>query len=200
MTVQGIQGRHHVSARFREITGIVLLAAGMVLVGYGLFFPARAALTEILLQRAFGAARADEIAPRPWPWAAIRPVAGLEISRHAVSLIIVDGENNGALRLGPRHVRGTAQPGRYGHSVVIGNASQFSFLQHIRIGELIDIERPGGARKPYIVVEKKIVDLRKNRIRIEPEGDTLSLVGPYPPSGTPDRSRRFVVTAIADRP
>lgn len=200
MTAGRMQRRSPVSARSREIAGIVLLAAGMVLVGYGLYFPARAALAEILLQRAFAAAGEDEMAPRPWLWADIRPVAGLEVSRHEVSLLIVEGSNDGSLALGPRHVRGTAMPGQYGHSVVFGTVSQFSFLQRIRIGDLIDIERPGGAVKPYIVVEKKIVDLRKNKIRLEPQADILSLVAPYPLSGTSDRTRRYVVTAIADRP
>ncbi len=200
MTAGRMQRRSPVAVRFREIAGIVLLAAVMVLVGYGLYFSARAALTEILLQRAFAATGDDEVVPRPWLWAETRPVAGLAASRHDVSLLIVEGGNGRSLALGPRHVRGTAMPGQYGHSVVIGNVSQFSFLQHLRIGELIDIERPGGAIKPYIVVEKKVVDLGRNKIKIEPQADILSLVAPYPLNGPADRVLRYVVTAIADRP
>jgi len=186
--------------RRREIAGIVLIAAGIVFTGYGFYIPAKAALAQVLLERAWSAATPTGPAPRPWPWADTRPVARISVPDHEVSLIVLAGAHGRALPFGPGHVDGTAEPGRPGHSVVAAHRdTHFAFLRYLRIGETIEVERPGGGRIRYVVVEKDVLDVRKQTIRLDPSGDVLSLVTCYPfTDWDPGGPLRYVVTAIAD--
>jgi sortase A len=187
-------------ARLREVAGIVLIAAGLVLAGYGVFIPARAALVQVLFERAWAAAPRDGPAPRPWPWADTRPVARISVPKHEVSLIVLAGKQGAALPFGPGHVAGTSLPGEPGHSVVAaGSGSRLTFLRSLRIGDRIEIERPGGSKANYVVVEKDVLDVRKTKIALEPSADILTLVTCYPFSDwNPRGPLRYVVTAVAD--
>jgi len=52
--------------RAREVADIVLLAVSFVLIGYGLFIPAKAVVAQVLLERAWMVAPKDGKAPKPW--------------------------------------------------------------------------------------------------------------------------------------
>jgi len=186
--------------RRREIAGIVLIAVGVVFIGYGVYIPAKAALAQVLLERAWSAAPLVGPVPRPWPWADTRPVARILVPRHKVSLIVLAGAHGRALPFGPGHVDGTAEPGRPGHSVVAAHRdTHFAFLWYLRIGETIEVERPGGGKISYVVVEKDVLDIRKQTISLDPSGDVLSLVTCYPfTDWDPGGPLRYVVTAIAN--
>lgn len=188
--------------RMREIIGIVLIAAGLVLAGYGLFIPAKAALAQMLLERAWAAAPAHGAAPRPWPWADTRPVARISLSRHQVSVIVLASADGRSLPFGPGHVAGTALPGGLGHSVVAAyRDTHFAFLKDVRIGDRIDVERPGGLEIGYVVVEKNVLDVRKQDIVLDPGADVLTLVTCYPfTDWDPSGPLRYVVTAVAAPP
>ncbi|MBO6521633.1 MAG: class GN sortase [Rhodospirillales bacterium] len=185
--------------RKREITGIVLIAIGLVLAGYGLYIPAKAALAQELLERAWAAAPAHGAAPRPWPWADTRPVARISAPRLEVSLIVLSGAHGRSLPFGPGHVDGTALPGEPGHSVVAAHRdTHFAFLKDTRIGDRIDVARPGGRETGYVVVEKSVLDTRKEKIRLDPGADILTLVTCYPfTDWNPGGPLRYVVTAVA---
>lgn len=187
------------SRRLREITGITLIAAGVVLAGYGLYIPAKAALAQELLERAWAAAPAYGAAPRPWPWADTRPVARILVPRQQVSLIVLAGAHGRSLPFGPGHVDGTAFPGEHGHSVVAAHRdTHFKFLKDIRIGDRIEVQRPGAMETAYVVVEKIVLDVRKQNIVIDPAADLLTLVTCYPfTAWNPGGPLRYVVTAVA---
>ncbi|WNJ99649.1 class GN sortase [Thalassospiraceae bacterium LMO-JJ14] len=188
------------STRLQEIAGIVLIAAGLVFAGYGYYLPAKAALARLLVARAWEAAPGDGPAPRPWPWADTRPVARIGMPKRDVSVLVLAGGHGPALPYGAALVDGTATPGGPGHSVIAASRErQFAFLRHIRIGDPIEVERPGGVKVAYVVVEKKILDVRKQKIEIEPAADFLTLVTCYPFSDwNPKGPFRYVVTAVAD--
>ncbi len=186
--------------RLREITGIGLIAAGLVFAGYGVSIPAKAALALVLLERAWRVAPLHGSAPRPWPWADTRPVARISVPKLDVSLIVLSGEHGGSLPFGPGHVGGTSYPGEPGHSVVAAHRdTHFAFLRLIRVGERITVERPGEVRTTYTVVEKDVLDVRRQKIALDPMSDLLTLVTCYPfTDWNPRGPLRFVVTAVAD--
>ncbi len=186
--------------RIREITGIGLIAVGLVFAGYGMYIPAKAALAQILLERAWRAAPLYGPAPRPWPWADTRPVARISVKKHDVSLIVLSGAHGRSLPYGPGHVGGTSYPGKPGHSVIAAHRdTHFAFLRLVRIGERITVERPGEARTTYTVVEKDVLDVREQKIALDPTADLLTLVTCYPfTDWNPGGPLRFVVTAVAD--
>lgn len=185
--------------RRHEIAGIVLLAAGLVLAGYGLYIPARVALAQMLLQRAWAATPANGSVPRPWPWAGTLPVARIVVPKHEVSLIVLNSNGGKSVPFGPVVVDGTAAPGAPGHSVVVAQGEDhFAFLRNLRIGDDLSVERPGGAKAMYVVVEKDVIDVRKQKITVDHTVDILSLVTCHPfTNWNPAAPLRYVVTAVA---
>jgi len=169
------------------------------MVGYGLFIPAKAALAQVLLERAWVAAPMDGgAAPKPWPWADTKPVARIRIEDLNVSEIVLSGAHGRSLPFGPGHVDGTSELGRPGHSVVAAHRdTHFSFLKDMKIGMTIDIETPGQEFVRYIVVDMKVLDARTETIEIDHTTNTLSLVTCYPfKDWNPGGPMRFVVTAV----
>ena len=71
--------------RAREVADIVLLAVSFVLIGYGLFIPAKAVVAQVLLERAWMVAPKDGKAPKPWPWADTNLIARIKMDDLYVS-------------------------------------------------------------------------------------------------------------------
>ena len=69
----------------REVAGIVLLAVSFVLIGYGLFIPAKAVVAQVLLERAWMVAPKDGKAPKPWPCAYTNLIARIKMDDLDVS-------------------------------------------------------------------------------------------------------------------
>jgi len=182
----------------KEKIGIVLLAVGLVLVGYGVYIPAKATLAQVLLERAWVAAPKDGAAPKPWPWADTRPIARIKVKDLNVSEIVLAGAHGRSLPFGPGHVDGTSEPGRPGHSVVAAHRdTHFSFLQDVKIGMAIDVEAPSEQFARYIVVDMEILDARTETIEIDHATNTLSLITCYPfKDWNPGGPLRYVVTAV----
>ena len=184
--------------RAREVADIVLLAVSFVLIGYGLFIPAKAVVAQVLLERAWMVAPKDGKAPKPWPWADTNPIARIKVDDLDVSEIILAGAHGRSLPFGPGHVDGTSEPGRPGHSVVAAHRdTHFSFLKNIKIGMAISVELPGGQSSNYVVVDMRVLDARSETIVINHATNTLSLVTCYPfKDWNPGGPMRYVVTAI----
>lgn len=184
-------------ARMREKAAVALIAAGLVLVGYGAYIPIKAQVAQVLLQRAWAAAPKDGPAPRPWPWADTWPVARIEVPKLDASAIVLEGAHGRSLPFGPGHVEGTAAPGLPGHSVVAAHRdTHFAFLRHVGIGQEIWVERPGGAKSRYVVVDLRVLDTRKETIYVDDSLDILTLVTCYPfTDWEPGGPLRYVVTA-----
>ncbi len=54
---------------------ITLVVGGSLLLGSGLYLPAKAALAQVLMRQAWSETEFDPV--RPWPWAETWPVARL---------------------------------------------------------------------------------------------------------------------------
>lgn len=177
--------------------GAVLIGVGLGLAAWGAYIPAKAALAQVLLQRAWAAAPTDGSAPPPWPWADTRPVARISAMGGSVQAIVLAGADGRTLAFGPGHIDGTALPGRPGHSVVAAHRdTHFGFLRNLGVGAEITVEVPGGGKVVYTVVDARVIDARIETIALEPMGDVLSLVTCYPfESAVPNGPMRYVVTA-----
>ena len=180
---------------------VVLAAAGLGLFAWGAYIPAKAWAAQVLLERAWERARSDptssEIPPRPWPWADMAPVARIGIERLGARNIVLSGADGSTLAFGPGHVDGTALPGQLGHSIVSAHRdTHFAYLKDARIGDLIRVERPSGATSGYRIVERRVIDTRKEQVALHPEADLLTLITCFPfEDWTPGGPLRLIVTA-----
>ena len=179
----------------------LLSLSGLALAAKAAWIPAKAALAQVLLSRAWEAAEAGETRPRPWPWADTWPVARLTLPEGA-ELIVLAGASGRTLAFGPGHLDGSARPGDGGNVVLAGHRdTHFRPLAAVAPGEELRLEAPGGALRRYAVVAAEVVDERDVRALAPSDDDRLTLVTCWPfdavEAGGP---LRYVVTAVATTP
>ncbi|MGO1080839.1 hypothetical protein ACTOWL_35275, partial [Inquilinus sp. CA228] len=88
-----------------RFVALLLVLAGLVLAGQGLWIHAKAMLAQVLLDRAFAETLATGRAVKPWPWADTWPVARIDLPRLGESAIALAGASGQALAFGPGHVQ-----------------------------------------------------------------------------------------------
>jgi sortase A len=134
----------------RFIAAFVLVLAGLILFGQGVYIHAKALLAQVLLQRAFDQTIASGHATKPWPWADTWPVARIEVKRIHASAIALAGSSGQALAFGPGHVEHTPDAGERGIAVYSAHRdTHFRFLKEVVIGDEIDVTRSDGKTFRY---------------------------------------------------
>jgi sortase A len=187
--------------RALRLTALVLTTAGGALVASALYIPAKAALAQVLLERAWARTQAGEQGVRPWPWADIAPVAVLEVPRLGERSIVLEGASGQAMAFGPGHMVNTPPIGGRGTAVVAAHRdTQFSYLRDVKDGDRIVVETADGRHSAFHVVETRIV--RADASGLDPRdggptGARLALVTCYPFDGVLRGPLRYVV--LADR-
>ena len=166
-----------------------------------LYIPAKAALAQLLLERAWARAQAGETGVRPWPWADIAPVAVLEVPRLGERSIVLEGANGQAMAFGPGHMVNTPPIGGPGTAIVAAHRdTQFSYLRDVKDGDRIIVQTADGRHSAFRVVETRVV--RADASGLDPRdggptGARLALVTCYPFDGVLRGPLRYVV--LADR-
>ncbi len=179
---------------------VTAVAGGTLLLAGGLYLPAKAALAQVLLRRAW-ASTGDHPA-RPWPWARTWPVARLEVPALGVDQIVLAGDEGAALAFAPGHVDGTAAPGEPGNIVLAGHRDTvFAFLGELALGDELRLETADGRRNSYVVASTSVVHETETAV-LDPTAEaTLTLVTCYPFDGArPGGPLRYVVRATGAGP
>jgi sortase A len=186
--------------RFGRAAAAALALAGAGLLADGLWIPAKAALAQQLLERAFAAGRAGGAPVRPWPWADFAPIARLRVPRLGVSVVALSGAAGATLAFGPGHLAGSAAPGEAGNTVLAGHRdTHFAFLQRLRGGDRLRLETPDGRARDYRVVAARVVHERETEWTAPTEDARLTLVTCWPFDALlPGGPWRFVVRADAE--
>jgi hypothetical protein len=107
-------------------TAAALALSGLWLVGDALYMRAKAALAQVLLNRAFAAEIVAGTAVKPWPWADTWPVARIGVPRLKAHAIVLAGGSGQALAFGPGHLERTPEPGEPGTAVYAPTATPIS--------------------------------------------------------------------------
>ena len=181
---------------------LILIGLGAISVSSALYIPAKAALAQVLLERAWAKARAGESSARPWAWADIEPIAEIDVPRLRQRVIVLEGASGAAMAFGPGHMENTAAIGAPGTAVVAAHRdTQFSFLGELKQGDVIAAVTADGRRNSFRVAETRIVPADASGIDPEdggPSGSRLVLVTCYPFSGVLHSPLRYVVLADRD--
>ena len=187
--------------RALRLAAFALLSAGTALVASALYIPAKGALAQVLLERAWARALAGETDARPWPWADISPVAVLEVPHLKQRSIVLEGASGEAMAFGPGHMINTPPIGARGTAVVAAHRdTQFRYLKDVAEGDRIVAQTSDGQHSAFRIVETRVV--RADASGIDPDdagptGARLALVTCYPFDGVWHSPWRYVV--IADR-
>ena len=195
----------HVPSGAGRRRGWPLWLAGLLIVvavwhfGSGLYIHAKAALGQVLLERAWTRAQAGEPQAPPWPWADTWPVARLTAPAHGRDLIVLAGATARTMAWGPGHLHGTASPGAPGLAILGGHRdTHFRFLEELSPGDILRVETADGEDLAYRVAGTAVVDHRDVTFRIDPARSSLALVTCWPFDAiTPGGPLRYVVQADA---
>ena len=158
--------------------GLLLLGLGSVAQGSWIF--SKALLAQVLLRRAWAAARAGDERARPWPWADTWPVARLLSPAHGVDLVVLEGATGSSIAFGPGHIQGSAAPGAEGNVALAGHRdTHFRFLERLEPGEPLWLESTNGTVQRYEVESESVVDEHDTQL-LQAAGQWLTLVTCYP--------------------
>jgi sortase A len=183
--------------RWRRVIIAALTLLGAALLAAGFWLPAKAALAQHLLNRAWEATRDDHRAiARPWPWADTWPVARLTLPG-GEPLTVLAGASGRNLAFAPALLDGSAPLGAPGVTVIAGHRdTHFRALERLKLGDEIRLERPDGVALTYAVTAVHIVDAGREALRLDTDKSVIALVTCWPFDAlTPGGPLRYVAMA-----
>ncbi|MFN7128505.1 MAG: class GN sortase [Brevundimonas sp.] len=173
---------------------VLILVLGLALVGQGLLIPAKAALAQVLMDRAFSRAQETDSPVKAWPWADTAPIARITAPRLGVSEIVLSGGSGEAMAFGPTHMPGSALPGQRGTAVFAAHRdTHFRFLKDLRPGDVLGLEDIHGVRTTYRVEGGYVV--RNDRFGIDRHAVKLALTTCWPFDADRRGPMRYVLMA-----
>lgn len=174
---------------------IGLSLAGIARIATGAMIPAKAAVAQILLERAFDRSVVTHRPVKPWPWADMAPVARISVPRLGIDRIVLDTGSGQAMAFGPTLLPGGAGIGRPGTMVIAAHRdTHFRFLRDLRKGDIIAVVGLDGVGRRYRVTGAEIV--RWDRFALpDPLENALDLVTCYPFDAVRHGPLRYVLHA-----
>jgi sortase A len=185
--------------RLRRLAIVTLVAMGAALLAIGLYLPAKAALAQQLLNRAWVATQRNHDAiVHPWPWADTWPVARLTLPGADAPLTVLAGASGRNLAFAPTLLDGSAPPGTPGVTVIAGHRdTHFRALEKLALGDELTLERPDGATLRYTVAALDVIDSDTEALRLDADESIVALVTCWPFDAVmPGGPLRYVVTAV----
>jgi sortase A len=191
--------RRAIRAKGRAAAAALLLTVGLGLTAQGAWIPAKAALAQVLLERAFAETVSTKKPARPWPWADTVPVARLTLAGQ--SFIALAGSSGQALAFGPGHVEGTPQAGDPGTAVYAAHRdTQFAVLGRMKPGDPITVTRADGRMTRFRVTASRVAPWDASEIDADIPGRRLVLSTCWPLDAVTHGPLRLIVEAdSADR-
>ena len=174
---------------------VALAAAGLVLAGQAMVVPAKAAVAQVLLERAFDQSVQTGAPVRPWGWADTAPVARISAPRLGVRQVVLSGGSGQAMAFAPTLLPGGGEPGVRGTAVYAAHRdTHFRFLEQLEAGDVLTVEGVDGGTQTYRVTGAGVV--RKDRFGVTRTGRAAIALTTCWPFGADTRGPwRYVVRA-----
>ena len=125
------------------------------------------------------------------------PLARLDIARLNVSGYVQDGFDARTLRRSIGHAPRSAMPGQRGNVILAAHRDTFfAGLSGVRLGDIANLQAPGGAIYRYKVSRVFVVDREESWVmRSKPDQNMLTLITCYPFHFMGNAPQRLVVLA-----
>jgi sortase A len=179
---------------------ILFLAGSVLMLGKSSWYYLKAEVAQVLLERAYIQSLSTGQHVKAWSWSDTWPVAKLEVQRLGEQAIVLDGSTDEALAFGPGLMAETAGIGERGTSVIAAHRDfHFKFLQHVQIGDVINLTRTDGLRFTYKVTNARIANWDQSLIDRHAPGFNLVLSTCYPFDAVTPGQQRYIVEAVMVR-
>ena len=171
--------------------GLALL--GLALFGDGLYIKAKAALAQILLERAWNKTLESGHPVRPWAWIDTFPVAKLSVPRLNQSAIILHGTSGQAMAFGPGLMSAGPQPGAPGLAILSAHRdTHFRFLKDVQLGDEIQIDTPDSMTRTFRIIDLRVVDADQSGLAFEHDTPLIALTTCWPFDALQTSNKRYV--------
>jgi len=186
--------------RFMRGTRVLMLGlclAGLMLIAKGAWIPAKAAVAQVLLERAFDRSLAAHAPVKAWRWADTAPVARISVPGLGRRQIVLDGGSGEAMAFGPTLLPAGAGAAEEGTTIIAAHRdTHFAFLGELRVGDAIDVEAVSGKRRRYRVARFEVVRWDTFSFRRHSARSTLVLTSCWPFGAQGRGPLRYVVWAV----
>jgi sortase A len=175
---------------------LLALILGLAVFAHGAAIPAKAALAQVLLERAWTRTLAGDDAAKPWPWADAWPVAVVEAPKIGARAVVLSEAGGEAMAFAPMLMSAAAEPGAPGVAVMAAHRdTHFRFLKDLEPGDEIRVTTPDGAVRTFRATGGEVV--RADNSGIEPSGGEprLALVTCWPFDAKTRGPLRYVLWA-----
>lgn len=170
--------RSPVSELGRALAALLTLG-GLGLAAQAAWIPAKAALAQVLLERAFARTLAEGHPAKPWPWADTEPVARLTVAGR--SFVVLRGGSGQALAFGPGHLDGTPEAGAPGTAIFAAHRdTQFAVLGRLGPGDPVTVTGRDGRTRHFRVTGTRVARWDASGIDPQAAGRHLDLVTCWP--------------------
>jgi sortase A len=167
------------TARLWIIASLVIVGAWQV--GGASYIYAKAWLAQGLIAAAWSQTLSGEQQVLPWPWADTWPIARLRILEQNVDLYVLSDASGRTLAFGPGLLSGSAMPGEPGNAIISAHRdTHFRFLRHTRPGAALELQTADGRWQHYMLNERHVLDVRRDRLAVKARDSTLTLMTCYP--------------------
>lgn len=158
-----------------------LIVIAVIMMANALYMPGKALLAQVLLEHAWQKSMNSGKYHKPWPWADTKTLARLSFPAMQENYVVLEGSMGRTLAFAPGHMHGSSLPDESGHMVISAHRdSHFALLQHLTVGDRIDIQSVSGKMKSYRITNRRIVDSRKEQILLDHSQEQLTLITCYP--------------------
>jgi sortase A len=181
----------------RRVLVLALAGFGLWQLGSGVYIHAKALLAQHLIAASWVSTLDGQQHVRPWPWADTWPVARLQVPSANADLYVLADASGRSLAFGPGFLNESAPPGAVGNTVIAAHRdTHFSFLRDVPIGAEIELQTSNGRVHRYRVVATHVLDVRFEKLALDADEPTLSLVTCYPfDAVVPGGPLRYVAVA-----
>ena len=164
----------------RRLIPLILVGAGLWLVGSGSWIYTKAWLAQLLLERAWQRTVAGDNEARPWPWADTWTVARLRIPSQHLDTLVLQGDSGRSLAFAPGLAAGSAAPGQAGTTLISAHRdTHFRKLAGLEPGDVLELQTAAGNWN-YRVTRSRIIDTRHQSVTNNALQDELILATCYP--------------------
>jgi len=178
---------------------LFIAACGLWLIGQSAIIPLKAALAQVLLERAFAQSVESGRPVKPWPWADAAPIARISVPRLGVEQIVLSGGSGEAMAFGPTLLPGGGRLGARGTAVFAAHRdTHFRFLGEMRPGDLIEVQEVSGRTRRYLAGAGRIVRYDGFGVDRHAPRPSIALVTCWPIGGSGRGPWRYVVRAALE--